>query len=428
MQQQPASDTIHDLVGVGIGPSNLSLAALLHDQEEVSAVFLEAKEKFNWHKGLMFDDANLVVSFVKDLVTLADPTNRFSFLSFLFETGRIYRALNAKFNTVKLKEFEQYLSWVANQMDSCQFGHAVNNINFSGDHFSVETKGNELKTRNLVLGVGRVPVVPEELRGLVGKNFFHCFQYLNYKPELKGKRVAIIGGGQSGAEVFREVLKDQSQRPAAVNWISARNNFQPLDDSTFTNEWFTPRYSDVFYGYDKSLKGELLKQQTLASDGIHEGLLKQLYQQLYQMEFLEQVEPFWNLCPSTKMTRAEHCDDRGCYKLTVNNLLTDRTRELDVDVVILCTGFGTTLPSFLDNIIDRVALDNGNFIVNEDFSIKWDGPEECKIYVQNNAQSARGIADPNLSLTAWRSSMISNSLLGRERFKTKFDSSVLSWD
>jgi lysine N6-hydroxylase len=40
----------------------------------------------------------------------------------------------------------------------------------------------------------------------------------------------------------------------------------------------------------------------------------------------------------------------------------------------------------------------------------------------------RGIADPNLSLMAWRSAIIANSLLGREAYDVKGESSVFDLD
>lgn len=70
-------------VGIGVGPSNLSVASLLHDREGISNVFFDRKPKFSWHDGMQFPEANLQVAIFKDLVTLADPTNSFSFISYL---------------------------------------------------------------------------------------------------------------------------------------------------------------------------------------------------------------------------------------------------------------------------------------------------------------------------------------------------------
>jgi lysine N6-hydroxylase len=40
----------------------------------------------------------------------------------------------------------------------------------------------------------------------------------------------------------------------------------------------------------------------------------------------------------------------------------------------------------------------------------------------------RGVADPNLSLMAWRSAVIANSLLGRAIYDVNGESSVFDFD
>ena len=67
--------TVHDVIGVGLGPFNLGLAALLEPQADVDAVFFDDKPEFAWHPGLMLPDAEIQVPFLADLVTLADPTS-----------------------------------------------------------------------------------------------------------------------------------------------------------------------------------------------------------------------------------------------------------------------------------------------------------------------------------------------------------------
>ena len=53
------SERIIDLAGIGIGPSNLSIAALIQDVPGASAAFFERKPKFDWHPGLLFRQARM---------------------------------------------------------------------------------------------------------------------------------------------------------------------------------------------------------------------------------------------------------------------------------------------------------------------------------------------------------------------------------
>lgn len=86
---------ILDFVGVGVGPSNLSLAALAAPVADLDGLFLDQEDTFTWHPGAMLPRSKLQVSYLKDLVTLVDPTSRYSFLNFLVQHGRVYRALVA---------------------------------------------------------------------------------------------------------------------------------------------------------------------------------------------------------------------------------------------------------------------------------------------------------------------------------------------
>src|SRR5205807_9663840 len=78
------SDTLRTpgAVGVGVGPFNLSLAALLAPTG-FDARFFERSANFQWHPGLLLPEATLQVSYLKDLVTLVDPTSQYSFVAFL---------------------------------------------------------------------------------------------------------------------------------------------------------------------------------------------------------------------------------------------------------------------------------------------------------------------------------------------------------
>ncbi|HET6501311.1 MAG TPA: hypothetical protein VFG87_11175, partial [Amycolatopsis sp.] len=104
-----------------------------------------------------------------------------------------------------------------------------------------------------------------------------------------------------------------------------------------------------------------------------------------------------------------------------------RVRET-VDAVVCATGYRHALPELLHGVAERLVLDQGRPVVRPDFSLGWTGPERNRIYAQNAARHEFGVADPNLSLLAWRSAEIANSVLGYERFDTSAVSSALEWD
>ena len=81
-----------DIIGIGIGPFNLSLASLLNHKDcHLKTVFFDKKEKFIWHQGMLMPDTTLQVPFLADLVTMVDPTNKYSFLNYLQEKQRLFQ-------------------------------------------------------------------------------------------------------------------------------------------------------------------------------------------------------------------------------------------------------------------------------------------------------------------------------------------------
>ena len=81
----------YDILAIGIGPFNLGLAALTSTIQNLRCLFIDENKEFNWHPGLLLDNARLQVPFYADLVTLADPCNRFGYLAFLKDKQRLFR-------------------------------------------------------------------------------------------------------------------------------------------------------------------------------------------------------------------------------------------------------------------------------------------------------------------------------------------------
>jgi lysine N6-hydroxylase len=412
-----------DAVGVGVGPFNLSLAALLVPTG-FNARFFDRSRDFQWHPGLLFPEATIQVSYLKDLVTPVDPTSQYSFLAFLRAQKRLYRFINRTEVRVSRKEFSQYLQWVAGRLPNVEFGAEVLKVALDGDSFTVELDRRALRTRNLVLGTGLVPNIPPWAHSYLGDHVFHSNDYLLHPIDATGRVVAVVGGGQSGAEVVWHLLLDIAHLPAQLVWISHRPNFLPLDESPFTNELFNPAYSDYFFGLTQEQRDVLLAEQKLASDGISPGLLQRIYDRLYELEFLEAVGRRVRLLPAHEVVGMQH-GSAGCDLALRERWGAQRT--VRADIIVLGTGYSYALPEAMEPLADRISWDRDGLPVRADFSVEWDGPPELRIYAQDAARQTRGVADPNLSLMAWRSAIIANSLLGRQVYDVSGESSVFDF-
>ena len=163
---------IYDVAGIGVGPFNLGLAALSEPVENLDCVFLDRRESFDWHPGMMLEPAHLQVPFMADLVTLADPTSPFSFLNFLKQTGRLYRFyIRENFYPLRA-EYNQYCQWVAGQLESVRFSTDVLDVSYDDGVYRLSVQGPDgaevLRARKLVLGTGTSPYVPDSCAGIVG--------------------------------------------------------------------------------------------------------------------------------------------------------------------------------------------------------------------------------------------------------------------
>ncbi|MFI9720181.1 lysine N(6)-hydroxylase/L-ornithine N(5)-oxygenase family protein [Streptomyces sp. NPDC052396] len=404
---------LHDYLAVGIGPANLSLAALAHPVPGLRGAHLERRADFSWHPGLLLPEATLQVSQFKDLVTLADPTSPFSFLAFLAARGRLYRFLAADFPAVLRREFDQYFQWVAGQLPALTFGAEVHSVDFHHGAFHARTARGEVRARHLVLGTGLTPDIPAAFRPFTGETLFHSGEFLLHRPETAGRRVVVVGGGQSGAEIVRH-LASGPRPPRTLTWVSRRPSFLPLDDSPFANDLYTPDYVRHFHGLPPERRAGLLEGQKYTSDGIDLHVLRDIYQLAYQREFLDGDPDALRFLPSCTVTALE--GDPGDWKLSLSSEDHRAPAALAADLVVLSTGYRYQLPGFMAPLAARLRRTGEDLEVGEDFSVSWDGPPEHRIYLQNGARHAWGVADPNLSLLSWRSAVILNSLLGETRY------------
>ncbi|WP_036261372.1 lysine N(6)-hydroxylase/L-ornithine N(5)-oxygenase family protein [Methylocapsa aurea] len=415
-----------DLAGVGIGPFNLSLAAHLDAIPAVQARFFDQCERFDWHPGLMLPDAELQTSFLKDLVTATDPTSRWSFLSYLVAHKRFYKFLNAEFEATPRKEFAKYLEWTANGLSDLQFNARVKEVSFGRSAFTVRLDDQDYSSQHIALGIGHAPCLPTWASSLIGDNCFHSSQATQHLGAMSGERIVVIGGGQSGAEIVLNLLSKGQSPAKEIKWISRRQNFEPLDATPFTNELFTPEYVDRFRRLGEERRQSLLSHHKLASDGASASTLRAIYRRLYALRHLEGSDADVALLPHRDVIQADRQKDE--FKLVMRNGFDGGIEIIFAKTIILATGYAFKIPDFLAPLKDRIALDrSGNFILGDDFSVKWDGPRQNHIFALNAGRHSYGIAEPQLSLMAWRSAVIVNALLRRRHFDLDMPPSIMRW-
>ncbi|PRY41592.1 lysine N6-hydroxylase [Umezawaea tangerina] len=403
--------THYDCIGIGAGPANLSLASLLHSRPEITNLFLEKKNEFGWHDGQQLPGTTLQVSMLKDLVSLADPTSRFSFLSYLHSCGKIYHFINAQFDAVPRQEFRNYMRWASEQNENVVFGEEVVSVDFD-QVFTVRTSKRTLTANNISVGVGTKPWVPAVAR--IGEQQFHVSDIVELGANLSSKRVCVVGGGQSGAEAFLDLIsRPAHDRPRRVSWVTRRRNYFPIDDSPFTNDFFVPSYSDYFFNLDRAKREEFVSQHVLASDGISEATLREIYQRVYVLRFIEGDRDAVALYPNREVFDVGPGSGQDDWAIKVSNTNHPGVvGQVDADVIVWATGFRSAPSDFLDPIAHRFEREGDELRIDKDFIAQWDGPADRNVFLHNAAPTQRGLPDRNLSLIAWRSQRVVDRLRG----------------
>ncbi len=420
------TETPHDLVGIGAGPFNLALAALLDGESKLRARFFERKAVFEWHPGMLLPEAKLQTSCLKDLVTAVAPTSPHSFLAYLVAHGRFYQHLAADFASIDRREFADYLRWVAERLPQVSFGQPVREVTLCSEGFRVHLDATSVSARQLSVATGCAPVLPDWAAQLPRERAYHNSEYLLRTLPTDVHRVAVVGGGQSSAEVILDLLGKTHSKLSEILWLSNRTNFAPLDETPFTNELFTPAWVETFHALPENERNHLLALQHLAGDGISPQTLRELYQVLYRRHHFDAQGARAHLLPGRDVFSVEPSGRQ--FRLFARNRLTGVCEQQHVDALILCTGYRSALPACLAPIAEHIARDShGRPQVDAHFQARWTGPGTGRLYLQNLSTHNHGIAEPQLSLMAWRAGVIANAVLGEPRFPTTATPELVHW-
>ncbi|WP_206788790.1 lysine N(6)-hydroxylase/L-ornithine N(5)-oxygenase family protein [Amycolatopsis sp. MtRt-6] len=403
----------HHLAGVGIGPFNLSLAALASGVESLDAVFFDARPEFRWHPGLLVEGATLQVPFLADLVTLVDPTNPFSFLNYLRDRGRLLPFYFAERFHMPRVEYDDYGRWAAARLPSCHFGHEVTAIRWAGDAFELTVTGREpVLADNVVLGVGSVPSVPEPLRDLVadpGVLALHSADYLTHRDELLAAgSVTVVGSGQSGAEVVLDLLRNRSTVDG-LRWLARTPAFAPMEYSKLGLEQFTPDYTAYFHGLPEAVRDRLLPTQWQLYKGIDTETIGAIHDELYRRSITG--PPGAVLTPGVEVVGSSTTGQE--IELVVRHAQQGRDGTLRTAAVVAATGYAEAPTGpLLAGLGDAVHRDRqGRLEVDAGYRVALDVPGS--LFVQNAERHTHGPGAPDLGLGAWRAAVILNAVCGK---------------
>ncbi|MFF3500356.1 lysine N(6)-hydroxylase/L-ornithine N(5)-oxygenase family protein [Streptomyces sp. NPDC003247] len=429
------SDTTHDILGIGFGPSNLALAIAIEEhnaglppERRLDAHFLERQPRFGWHRGMLIDDATMQVSFLKDLVTLRNPASDFSFLCFLRDRGRLVDFLNQKTLFPLRVEFHEYFEWAAERMRHLvSYSHHVVSIDPVRDESGVVScfdvvcrdpgrPGRTLtrRARDISVAVGLEPHVPPGVE--LTERVWHNSELLPRVAELTAqgrpvRRAVVLGAGQSAAETV-----DYLHRafPAAeICAVFAKYGYTPADDSPFANRIFDPDAVDVYFSAPSEVKQSLFDYHRSTNYSVVD---MDLIESLYATSYREKVTGRERL-RFLNVSRIRDVRPRADASLdiAVEFLPTGEEQVLEADLLVHATGYRPRdLTALLGEAAKVCLRDDGDALrVTRDHRVETAPDVTAGIYVQGGTEHTHGLTSTLLSTTAVRAAEIHGSLLDR---------------
>ncbi|KAK7747239.1 PAK-related GC kinase Sid1 [Cytospora paraplurivora] len=479
---QPSDpDSVHDLLCVGFGPASLSIAVALNDALEAGTVkqapnvlFLEKQPKFAWHAGMLLPGAKMQISFIKDMASLRNPRSHFTFLNYVHNQGRLLDFINLDTFLPARTEYEDYLRWCASHFDDVvRYNSEVVSVSPVEDAegvkvFTVVERNSKTgaisthRARNVVVAVGGQAKIPTPLPQK-SPRVIHSSQYAYMLPKILPNRnapvrVAVLGAGQSAAEIFNNV---NNLYPNSKTYMIMKSEFiKPSDDSPFVNCIFNPDWVDKLYPKPSQYRQSLIKEAKATNYGVVrleliETLFELMYEQKRHIGFDEKEWPH-RIMGGRQLVSAEEDGDKlqlrvrealpGDVTLEADGLVesegtlgSNSTEEvLDVDLVVAATGYQRKahidmlkdawklLPSEKEGTAsskprsDRWSVETEDgarrvMEVSRDYRVKFTDKTVAPgsgVWLQGCCEGTHGLSDTLLSILSVRSGEMVDSIFG----------------
>ncbi|CZS89113.1 related to L-ornithine N5-hydroxylase [Rhynchosporium agropyri] len=439
-----SSSEVLDLICVGFGPASLAIAIALHDAAitpSPKALFLEKQAGFAWHAGMQLPGAKMQISFLKDLATPRNPRSKFTFLNYLFDQGRLNQFINLGTFLPSRLEYEDYLRWCAAHFEregKVAYGMAVESVVVaeknklgrvtSWDVIARSESGDLVtrRARHVVVAVGGRPVIPQNMRGI--KHVAHSSQYghtvgrIQEREEGRKLRFAVVGGGQSAAEIFNDLW---TRFPgASVRLIIKGANLRPSDDSPFVNEIFDPDRVDGIYSQPDDERTAALTLDRGTNYGVVRlTLLEHIYEKIYMQRLTHSSSspyPAQIISNRAVLSALQTSNSSVILKLAdsiESKRIPGEEEDLEVDYVFTATGYTRNAHEEMLSEVKDLLPGGGEWHVGRDYRVKFQEgavDESAGVWLQGCNEKTHGLSDTLLSILSVRGGELVESVFGED--------------
>jgi L-ornithine N5-oxygenase len=418
---------LHDIVGIGFGPSNIALAIALEETRYPGRVlFLERHSSSLWQEGMLLDGSDIQNNPLRDLITPVNPRSHYTFVNYLHQTGRFWRYMNLGTHYPLRKDFFKYISWVAAQMPNVKYGVDIRHIRLEtiGDDLVwciVDSNGDKYFARRLVLGTGRKPNIPK-IPGLdLSDHIIHLTQYLSAVRKLKpGATVAVLGGSQSAVEIALDLA---ARDVRSIMAIHRSYSFRLKDTSPFSDEVYFPEFIDYYHALPPGKRALLDSQVRQTNYSSADGdVISQLYLRMYEDELDGKNRLF--IFRNHAIENVSY--ERGLL-LELRDIYTNARETVHADLLVLATGFldigrngRDGVPALLAHVADQFSWTGGYLDVERDYRVRYIEESEGlpDLYLNGLCESSHGLGDAgSFSLVSLRARDILTSIVQRSNHR-----------
>jgi FAD-dependent urate hydroxylase len=198
--------TMWEAVVVGAGPSGLAAARHLREAGTRLKVFGSAMQFWREHmpRGMLLRSSWVASE-------IADPRHELTLARYRDQSGSWFES------PIPIEQYIGYGEWYAREAVPDLDERRVESIERVGDHFALTTSDGEVvETRNVVVATGMCPFArrPSPFAGLPAEFVSHSFEHRDF-AQLSGRRVLVVGAGQSALE-SAALLKEAGAEPELV--------------------------------------------------------------------------------------------------------------------------------------------------------------------------------------------------------------------
>jgi lysine N6-hydroxylase len=279
------------------------------------------------------------------------------------------------------------------------------------------------RSEHLVLGVGSVPVIPPELSGLPPERAFIADELAERIDEMTvdtESTFAVVGGGQTGIEAVMKLL---SKGFTDIRWYGRRLWFDTIDDSPCANEVYRPAHLEALQRLSPPTRRRVIQGLNPTGDALTPGAMRVLYQANYDGMLTLGRFPI-TLYPGRDVVASRIDGD----DIVLDCQGQEKDEQHRVRHVVIATGRETVSIPFDDELHERIETgDDGEMIIESDFSVRWKGMNGHKMYALNRARLNLGLTDTNLTLLPVRAAIVLNSMFGREMYHISDELCPVNW-